>query len=791
MNNRTLAQSALILGSVGLICRDYGPVSSALEAFLLTAVLTVYSWISISGIKKRTAVFLTAIVLSICVARFHDPLLQLCLLAVQIFFMHVLSDRSRKQDRHQAVLLLTVVSYLLLYTLYRCSAEGWYAVEWFSDIYSSICSVLFTREIRLGPTAFGLLIVLVFILYHTWCLVLTHPQKRSFKKYFLTIAGIAVLNLMYVETTLVAAYVLKANGVLHTANKLHLQGILYLFLLATVAANRYRDITLTHIRGRGPVVIIGLACTVLSAACLYGMLRPRPAGTQDKTIAFYTYGSLDWKTARWGSYGQRSGGMFGMMPEYLKASGFETKMIESLTPIELADADALVMINLNRNLSRQDLFTVWQFVRHGGGLLLLGDHTDLSGLMQNFNELLMHVPLRFAFDSAMPSRYTWDTLMDVRPHPITSGFEREIARAWWVGASITCAYPAVPLAVGKYCYADIGNKTNRKHAYLGNRVYETEERLNDVVLAAAADYGNGRIMACGDTSAFHNTVFISTHSFVINTMNALADRQFSIQRPYAKVLTAVCALSLAVLLVLGALGGGTLLPAAAAAAVAAAIVSAGMQQERSTAHELPFEKLPIAYIDYSHAGRFDLMSWEDDSIGGLKNNLMRNGYWPFLLRAFDEERIMKSKVLIFIAPAEPFTEREIKILDSYMQSGGRVIVSAGWEERDACDDLLAMFGIGIDGMPLARCSHEVDLNKKTYRGIFHEAWPVNCEGDGCEVQSMCMDYPVVVSKRIGSGMLTVVGDSSFLLNEALEGKENYSMANMLLFRNLLNGRLKD
>ena len=80
------------------------------------------------------------------------------------------------------------------------------------------------------------------------------------------------------------------------------------------------------------------------------------------------------------------------------------------------------------------------------------------------------------------------------------------------------------LVSGKYCYSDRGYKHNKKKAVLGNRRLHYYERQNDVVLAAVARYGRGKVMACGETSACHNTTFLTTHPFVVHSFKLLSDR---------------------------------------------------------------------------------------------------------------------------------------------------------------------------------------------------------------------------------------------------------------------------
>ena len=527
------------------------------------------------------------------------------------------------------------------------------------------------------------------------------------------------------------------------------------------------------------------ALTVLATSCFLYTCQPlSSANVNSGTIVFYKQGSLDWNTPAFGSYGQRSGGMFGLMPQYLKAVGFNPKFTSYISPQSLADADVVVIINLNKPLKRKELFSLWSFVKNGGGLLLLGDHTNLGRLMVNFNQILKDVPIKFNFDSVMPSRYTWDYLMDIRTHGITNGFEKELAGSWWVGASLKCTYPAIPLVTGKYCYSDLGYKHNVKKAYLGNRRFDYYERTGDIVLAALASYGKGRVMVCGDTSAFHNTTFMTTHPFIINVFKKLSEHHTEKNlSPLLKVVPIFLILSLSILILFCFMSRPNLLiPLLILLVMAGTVCFSVDLKNRDKCSEIPFDKVNAAFIDSSHFERFDLMSWESDSIGGLKNNLHRNGLFPYLLTEFDSEKIMKAGVLIIIAPSKAFTEKEVEILKVFAEKGGKIIITVGWEESHAALSVLKGFGFEIDNIPLAWCRSE-------YRGKFvqfREAWPVSFKNsENVKVICKALGYPVVVCRRTGDGSITVIGDSRFLLNENLEGSKKFFISNIFLLRDIL------
>lgn len=789
---KSIFKPLLILLSLGLVCQNFGPVSDGLGRLLVFCLLTVYFFAAVPRQKGRAIAMCLFIAGALFTVRLNDPLLQLTGISLLLFALALYARWRGLSENVHALALLSAVVFAVIFYLYKYFPEGWYAAEACARFFSYICSKIYFRRLSLGTTAFGFFIFISFVIYHAVLFGL--ERKRSITRFVLIQGYLICSCIIFVGLNLFVDSIVRKYTYAVSRTDLHTQALLFLMLCLSLFFRKKGELNAISILPAKRVYKYALVCLAAFAVSLILYSRPfvvkNPA--ELKTIVFYKQGSLDWKTAKFGSYGKRSGGMFGIMPKYLKAVGFKSRMIDSISPSSLAEADVLVMINLNKGLQRKELFTVWNFVKHGGGLLLLGDHTNLGGLMQNFNQILRVVPLRFKFDSAMPSRYTWDYLMDIRPDPITNGFKSEITRSWWVGASLSCSLPTEPLVIGRYCYSDRGYKKNVKKAYLGNRRFDSYELQNDVVLAAWAPYGKGKIMACGDTSAFHNTTFMTTYPFVVNVFNVLADRPEGPGRTYENALKIALVLSFAGCMLLFFIGRpNIIMPALLIITLCSVTALSDCFERRQQIREIPYDKIKVAYIDYSHNERFDLMSWEDDSIGGLKNNLMRNGLYPFLLSEFDKDKLQEARVLIIIAPTKPFAEHEVEVLKDFIKRGGNVILSVGWEEKEASMPILASFSLDVDNVPLAWCEYEYkkyfkSKKYKTRKIQFREAWPLIFDSSR-DVKVICkpMGYPVMVTKSYGAGRITVIGDSKFLLNENLEGDEKYYVPNMFLLRDLL------
>jgi hypothetical protein len=774
----------IILLSFGFICQNFGPLSYGLGNLLSFTALLTYLFVCIPVKRENLFPLPFFIVCALIITRLDTVTVQLSGLSLLLFIVTLYCIWRNYSKEEHMLSLLTTVFFTVVIFWYRYFPEGWYFVELYARFFSSVCGFVYSRTLNLGPTAFGFFIVLSFVIYHFVFFMLR--KKGSAFQLSLALLYLFIVNIFFVGINLFSSSIIRNYTFAVDRSHLYTQIVLFLMCAPSILFQKKGEGKEISVLPERRLYKYAVPCFIVFAASLILYVYPfsPPEPVEKKTIVFYTQGSLDWKTPRFGSYGQRSGGMFGLLPAYLNKVGFKTRMIDAVAPSALFDADVLVMINLNKKLDRKELFTLFNYVRNGGGLLLLGDHTNLGGLMYNFNQILRVVPIKFKFDSAMPSRYTWDFLMDIRPHAITNGFKTELSQSWWVGASLACEPPAVPLVIGKYCYSDRGYKDNVKKAYLGNRRFDYYEQLNDVVLAAYAQYGKGKVMVCGDTSAFHNTTFMTTYPFVVNTFDVLSRSYREVRYIPQNVLKVVLGLSIIGLAIMFFAGTpNTIIPVTLITLLCSIVSFSGYAERHMQTKEVPFNRLNVAFVDFSHKGRFDLMSWEDDSIGGLRNNLLRNGYFPLLLKDFDTEKLLQAKLLVMIAPTQPFTEREVAAVKEFVKGGGNLLLSVGWEETGASLPLLESFDLMIDSIPLGWGKS----NYKKTEVLFHEAWPVVFDKSNKEVEVICklLDFPTIVSKKHGKGVITVIGDSYFLLNENLEGSKKYNLPNIFLLRDLL------
>jgi hypothetical protein len=402
-------------------------------------------------------------------------------------------------------------------------------------------------------------------------------------------------------------------------------------------------------------------------------------------------------------YGHLSIGMYGNLVPFVESLGGRCVVTNTLSPDELRDADALLVIYPSRPYASKDLLQhieptdaaepkpmfpldleqvlrfcdrflhgsvidtiedahvrrIWDYVEKGGTLMVLGEHTiaDPNVPPQRgrnlFNHLLVPTNIRVNFDSATFEIGGW--LQSYHPmfHPTTIGIEDSRNQFGVViGASLDVKYPARPILVGRWGYNDPGDESAGA-SMMGNHKYDAGERLGDVILAAEQSYGRGHVFVFGDTSNMTNGITVGAHPFNARLLaylthageagTAQGDSPISTGR---QVVTILLMAALVAVIAWGA--SAATAPASVLAAMLCLAISLSFwtrvvsanAEIYPTASMVRSAPAKIAYIDNAHLGFYSEESWRPEGTMGLAMNLMRNGYLTYMAPDLSRERLI-------------------------------------------------------------------------------------------------------------------------------------------------------
>lgn len=296
----------------------------------------------------------------------------------------------------------------------------------------------------------------------------------------------------------------------------------------------------------GTVARLAVAWAIFALLVLFACWDPQGAPKRGRIL-------IDGYRARWSPadrpydrewYGADSGYNYAVLRRWFD-SFFATEVLDGpIHDTTLADADVLVAYLPDRPYSSDELRRIERFVRNGGGLLLIGDHTNVFGSTSHLNALgeRFGLPLRFdvLFDL---DRHFFQMYDPPRPAPrLLHGMRFMKLRG---AASIRSD------VFGTRDFMTVGNAKGLPSIYSVGNFYpppHDDPRMTTgrYVVAAASRVGSGRVVAFADSTIFSNfEIFYPGKYEILLNMAGWLNHRDNAWRGSSRRLAALAALLLA------------------------------------------------------------------------------------------------------------------------------------------------------------------------------------------------------------------------------------------------------
>ena len=759
-------------------------------------------------------------------------LLWLVSIPILISGLNLILQAIKKNRKELHLLSVASFVYVIFYMLVQSIPILWYSIQQFSLSVSSAIGSLIGKSILLGPSTSGLWIVIIFFIFSCCVFFLTGLKKKYFA---LNIIGLAICWIIYLG--IMGFIEFESNSdIINLHYVLFLLSLVPSFLYLMKSKLRHETLEIQMFKkSKQKRLIRNGTVWALVLLLVFGVVLTVFPGADNtdtnaakKNIMVYGHnmlGSLD--VPEYGKYGKVASGMFGLVSYYLNNSGYNSRIVvedkveflnytfpihenitryvnltnfttiiesSTITSDLLTNVDIFVVINLNESFSSSEHEIIWSFVENGGSLLVLGDHTDIGGMMKPLNDLLEPVGISFRFDSALPidHKFRWVPSYHLMHHPVTYKIDSLDEIEISVGASLDISPGISPFLIGRYGLSDWGDRDNEEGAFLGDYQYNPGEQIGDIILAAGAYYGNGKVIVFGDTSSYQNSAIPYSLPLIQSVFAWLSSQRTAILE-YTQIVISLLLLVGAAMLYLKAKKSKIHFAFFPLALCIALIISVAINPIMLGEDEI---KGNLVYIDTTHGERFSFKPYEDDSLSGLMLNLMRNNYLPIILREFSKDKIENSEILVFNAPTKPFNDGEVDFIKQFMHDGGLVILSTGFPDKDASMPLLREFELDIYDIPLGPVPYvEEDPEEYQKEPRFVDSWPIigdigEDENDttypfyGIDIGGY--EYILMTFTQYGDGGLLLISDSEFLLDQNLESLYDYWPGNIQFLKNIID-----
>ncbi|HHW18961.1 MAG TPA: hypothetical protein GXX30_08695 [Firmicutes bacterium] len=191
------------------------------------------------------------------------------------------------------------------------------------------------------------------------------------------------------------------------------------------------------------------------------------------------------------------------MIEPLRHYGTVVVSRDPITPSALSGISVVVLKTPSLPFSAEEISCITEYVHEGGGLLVLGDHTNLIGMSTYLNEVLAPHGLAFNYDDLFFGQTgafgAWERrLSDMNPlwstMPARMRFE--------TSASLNSPLWANNLLLTRSSVSEALDWSNP--GFFGNLRYDLTDAFGCFSVASMVDSGKGRVIAFGDSTVFSN-----------------------------------------------------------------------------------------------------------------------------------------------------------------------------------------------------------------------------------------------------------------------------------------------
>jgi len=386
-----------------------------------------------------------------------------------------------------------------------------------------------------------------------------------------------------------------------------------------------------------------------------------------------------------------------------------TKNTDSALTSELFDNyDILILKCPTESYTMQEIQSIKQFVDNGGGLYLIGDHTNVFGMNTFLNQVSEEFGIRFKNDATYELG-TGDLTTYHSPRFFAHPVIRHVTQFEFMTSctleptSFFASVRMENIIIGNRIISEPGTYSTEN--FFRESVSSPDSEYGYLLQVAAMKYGRGRVVAFTDSTVF-SSFCMFTDGYPSFTLGVLEYLNRTNSYPFIP-LTFLCIAVFSLLVLVVLLRKSTKITLLWMFLFAGLLAFSLISSLCFYCNDLSYP-LPVAYEEYGQVS-FDLQHSSCNisvkptaALGTTKNNYgtffvwtQRVGCVPSLEKTL-KDATEKGTIVVIINPTEPFTESEIHLLRTYVEAGGRVLLMDSiMNSQSTANDLLGNFGMWL------------------------------------------------------------------------------------------------
>jgi len=403
-------------------------------------------------------------------------------------------------------------------------------------------------------------------------------------------------------------------------------------------------------------------------------------------------------------YGQKSGYNYYCLKEYLKYF-YSVKVNRiDLAPEILAQYDILIIETPTKPFSSKEINYIGNFVKKGGGLLLIGDHTNVFGMGTYLNPIAQLFGFQFKYDATydlLTGNLSFYKPPKISPHPVINQMPFFL---FATSCSLKAPFFSENVILG-YGLRAVEADYSQKNFFPKNAYQSTELEYGLLIQMGGIKYGKGRVLLFTDSTTFSNFyMFIPGKPELILGAMEWLNRQNMYN--YVKILfllISVVSLFLIIYLSKNTKNYNLLLLILFSGLLSSSIGIYTFHSFTKTHYPLPepYTDYPEVSFDWEHS-KFYLPAIEfhpqsKNSLHTFYTWTQRLSIVPKICFEF-EDGLKDNDALVIVNPSMTFTEKEKNQFVNYIEKGGKVLLidDPRRNEISTAYQLLSPFNMSIE-----------------------------------------------------------------------------------------------
>jgi hypothetical protein len=374
----------------------------------------------------------------------------------------------------------------------------------------------------------------------------------------------------------------------------------------------------------------------------------------------------------------------------------------------LGGYDILILKCPTQSYTLQEIQSIKTFVDNGGGLYLIGDHTNVFGMNTFLNQVAEEFGIRFKTDATYElgtgdlSTYKPDRVFR---HPIIQHVTQFdfMTSCTLEPTSLLASLRMENIIIGDRVTSEPG--TYATENFFRESVSSPDSEYGYLLQAAAIKYGHGRVVAFTDSTVF-SSFSMFTDGYPSFTLGALEYLNRVNSFAYLNMIFLGIALIsfIALIIVLrDSKKTKVLWMFLCAGLLAFSAVAPFCSYLNEQSYLLPSEKVEFIHVCFEQEhSSYNISLKPSATLGNDKNNYgtffvwtQRVGCIPSLQGTLDDS-ITHGDIVVIVNPAQPFIDTDAQKLTSYLERGGRVLLMDSiTNTKSTANELIGNFGLWV------------------------------------------------------------------------------------------------